>query len=222
MAHIHLADGTFPLFWTVVWWILAIVAIAVAVYWLRNVRRMDNRTLTLAAFCTAAAFAIFQVNIPLYGGVHLNLTPLIGILTGPAVGGVIVLIVNILSAAIGHGGWGLIGANTLINLAEVFAAYGIYRGLLSLRMKAFPRAGIATLLALFLGNILMIGIIMTSGIQGVNQSFANILSGLSVLAGINMGVAVIEAIVTGYIVSYIEGARPDMLAKEASDVSEGR
>jgi cobalt/nickel transport system permease protein len=39
------------------------------------------------------------------------------------------------------------------------------------------------------------------------------LYGLSLLAGVNMGVAVIEAIVTGYIVSYIEKVRPDMLRR---------
>jgi hypothetical protein len=64
------------------------------------------------AFITWLSFAIFQVNIPFAGGVHMNLTPLIGILAGPSIGSLIVLIVNILSAAIGHGGWGLIGANT--------------------------------------------------------------------------------------------------------------
>ena len=78
---------------------------------------------------TAASFAIFQVNIPLFGGVHMNLTPLIGILGGPAVGGVIVFIVNVLSAAIGHGGWILIGANVLVNMTEVSAAFGTYKWL---------------------------------------------------------------------------------------------
>jgi len=39
------------------------------------------------------------------------------------------------------------------------------------------------------------------------------LYGLSLLAGVNMGVAVIEAVVTGYVVSYIERVRPDMLRR---------
>jgi cobalt/nickel transport system permease protein len=57
----------------------------------------------------------------------------------------------------------------------------------------------------------MIAIILISGVQGVTQSRIDMLYGLSLLAGVNMGVAVIEAIVTGYIVSYIERVRPDML-----------
>src|SRR5512137_1806795 len=110
MAHIHLEDGAFSLQWTLVWWIVSIVAIGLCLYWLRNVKKVDNRTITIAGLLTAAAFAVFQVNIPLFGGVHLNLTPLIGILGGPVYGSLIVLIINILSAAFGHGGWALIGA----------------------------------------------------------------------------------------------------------------
>ncbi len=109
VAHIHLEDGSFTLFWVIVWWAIALLLISAALFWVRSVKKTDNRKITLAAFCTAAAFAIFQVSIPLFGGVPLNLTPLIGILAGPAIGSFVVLIINILSAAIGHGGWGMIG-----------------------------------------------------------------------------------------------------------------
>jgi cobalt/nickel transport system permease protein len=47
----------------------------------------------------------------------------------------------------------------------------------------------------------------------VTQSRIDMLYGLSLLAGVNMGVAVIEAVVTGYVVSYIERVRPDMLRR---------
>lgn len=211
MAHIHLQDGAFSIVWVVIWWLIALAVVGVCLYWLRNVKKVDNRLITLAGLCTAASFALYQINIPLAGGVHMNLTPLIGILTGPAIGSLIVLIVNIFSAAIGHGGWGLIGANCLVNITEVASAYFIFRWLGSLRLDTFSRAGIATLIGLFLGNIAMVAIILISGIQGVDQSTLDLLGGLSLIAGINMIVAVIEAIFTGYIVSYIERVRPDIL-----------
>jgi cobalt/nickel transport system permease protein len=175
------------------------------------VKKTDNRKLTLAAFCTAAAFAIFQVSIPLFGGVHLNLTPLIGILVGPVFGSLIVFIINILSAAFGHGGWGLIGANLLINLIEVIVAYGTWKVLKRVFPGAFIRAVIATIAGLFCGNLAMIAIILVSGIQGVTQTSSQILTGLLLIAGINMGVAVIEALITGMIIATIIKARPDML-----------
>jgi len=211
LAHIHLEDGAFTLQWISVWWILAIVLISLCLYLMRKGKGVDSKTITIAAMLTAASFAIFQVNMPLFGGVHMNLTPIIGILGGPAVGGVIVLIVNVLSAAIGHGGWGMIGANVLVNMTEVSAAYGTYKWLSKTKVSTFARAGTAVLIGLFLGNITMIAIILISGVQGVTQSRIDMLYGLSLLAGVNMGVAVIEAMVTGYIVSYIEKVRPDML-----------
>ncbi len=214
MAHIHLEDGSFSLFWVVVWWAIALMVIGAALLWVRSAKKTDNRKITLAAFCAAAAFAIFQVSIPLFGGVHLNLTPLIGILLGPAIGSFVILIINILSAAVGHGGWGLIGANLLINVIEVVVAYTLFRALKKIFSGAFARGGIATLASLFCGNLVMIVIILISGVQGVTQPTSQILVGLTLLAGVNMGVAIIEAIITGMIITYIIRMRPDMLESE--------
>ena len=214
MAHIHLEDGSFSLFWVIVWWTVAIILIGISLYLLRSGKKTDSRKITIAAFCTATAFAIFQVSIPVFGGVHLNLTPLIGILAGPLIGSLVVLIINILSAAIGHGGWGMIGANTLVNIAEMAVAYATWRFLKPFIPDLFPRAGIATIAGLLCGNIAMILIIVISGVQGVNQSAAQILAGLSLLAAVNMGVAVIEAFVTGMIVAYIGKVRPDLIRGE--------
>ncbi len=220
MAHIHLEDGTFSLFWVILWWAVAIVLIGVCLLWLRNVKKIDNRTITMASLCTAAAFAIFQVEIPiplpLFGGVHLNFTPLIGILAGPAMGGIIVLIANIFSAAVGHGGWGLVGANCIVNISEVFVTYVVYRALGRLNLDAYSRAGIGTIFGLFTGNLVMISVIMVSGIQGIEISAIDLLNSLIIIAAVNMLVAVIEAFVTGYIVSYLERVRPDMLGEPLS------
>lgn len=211
MAHIHLEDGSFTLFWVIVWWAVALAIISIALYLLRRQRKPDNRRITIAAFCTAAAFVLFQVDIPIAGGVHISLTPLIGILTGPVIGLLIVFIINIFSAAIGHGGWGMIGANTLVNFSEVLIAYGIWRGLKPFIENVFVRAGAATLCGLILGNFMMMGVIVLSGIQGVNQSPQQILTGLFLIAAVNTAVAVIEALITGLVVSYIGKMRPDLL-----------
>jgi cobalt/nickel transport system permease protein len=211
MAHIHLEDGAFTLPWVIIWYIIAGLFLLLCLYWIRRKGIVDNRTIVMAAMVTAAAFAIFQVNIPIFGGVHMNLTPLIGILAGPAFGGVIVLIVNILSAAIGHGGWGLIGANVLVNMTEVLTAYLVFRWLGSLKLDIFSRAGLATLVGLLLGNCAMVFIIVISGVQGTSQSQVDTLYGLALLAAVNMGVAIIESIITGFTVDYIHRVRPDML-----------
>jgi cobalt/nickel transport system permease protein len=210
MAHIHLPDGSFTLFWVLFWWILALALVGVALIWARR-RGIDRRKVTLAAFVTTASFAIFQVQVPLFGGVHMNLTPLVGILAGPILGSFIVFVVNILSAAIGHGGWGLIGANVLVNFSEVATAWLIYRAAGRVTADLFSRAGIATFGGLFVGNLVMVAIILISGIQGVAQGPAQILFGLSLIVAVNMGVAILEAFITGFLVAYIGRVRPDLL-----------
>jgi cobalt/nickel transport system permease protein len=214
MAHIHLEDGSFTLFWVIVWWAIALLIIASALYLIRRERIPDNRRITIAAFCVAAAFVLSQVELPIPGGaVHISLTPLIGILTGPVIGGLIVFVINILDAAIGHGGWGMIGANTLVGLSEVLVAYSIWRGLKPFIMNIFVRSVTATLSGLILGNFVMIGIIALSGIQGVNQSVEQIITGLFLVASVNTAFAVIEALMTGLVVVYIGKMRPDLLER---------
>src|SRR5659263_475361 len=177
MAHVHLPDGAFSIKWIIIWWTIAIIIIGFCLYWLKNVKKIDNKKITMAAMLTAASFAIFQISIPLFGGVHMNLTPLIGILTGPAIGSIIVFIVNILTAATGHGGWSIIGANLLINMTEVTVAYIIYKALGKINLDTFSKAGIGTIIGLLFGNIVMILIILISGIQGVNQDVKTTLYG---------------------------------------------
>ncbi len=214
MAHIHLADGSFTLFWVIVWWALALLIIGSALYLIRRQRIVDNRRMVIAGLCAAAAFVLSQVELPLAGGVHISLTPLIGILTGPVLGLLIVFIINILSAALGHGGWSMIGANTLVGLSEVLVAYAVWRGLKPFIANVFVRAVTATLCGLILGNFVMMGIIVLSGIQGVNQSPEQILMGLFIIASVNTAVAVIEALMTGLVVLYIGKMRPDLLDTE--------
>ena len=165
MAHIHLEDGSFSLFWVLAWWIIALCFIGVALVLLRSKFKPEPKMITIAAFVTAAAFAIFQVQIPIAGGVHVNLTPLIAILTGPVIGTLVVLIANILSAAIGHGGWGLVGANVLVNFSEVLVAWLVFKGMKKITEDLFSRAGVATFAGLFAGNLVMIAIILVSGIN---------------------------------------------------------
>lgn len=214
MAHIHLEDGSFTLFWVAVWWAVALVLIGFALFFLRRQRVTDQRRIILAGFCVAAAFVLSQVELPIAGGVHVSLTPLIAILTGPAAGILIVFLSNILSAAIGHGGWGMIGANTLVSLSEVLVAYAIWRGLRPFIENVFVRSVTATLCGLILGNFVMMGIIALSGIQGVSQTMEQITTGLFLIASINIAVAVIEALVTGLVVIYFRMMRPDLLYGE--------
>jgi cobalt/nickel transport system permease protein len=210
MAHIHLPDGVFSLQWVIVWWALALIVLAIALLVARR-QTFTTQRLTTAALLAAVSFAIFQVNIPFAGGVHMNLTPLIGILTGPAIGSLVVLVVNILSAAIGHGGWGLIGANTLVNVSEVASTYYLFY-YATRRFELFTRGAVAAFGGLLIGNVLSVLIIVISGIQGSTLSGSALLVFTLQVPLLNLVAAVGEAIVTGFVVEYLGRVRPDMLA----------
>ncbi|MGZ4847752.1 MAG: energy-coupling factor ABC transporter permease [Halobacteriota archaeon] len=211
MAHIHLPDGVLPIQWVLFWWLLAIALLVVALVATRR-RTLAIQQLAIAGMLAAVAFAVFQINIPFAGGVHMNLTPLIGILAGPGIGSLIVFIVNLLSAAVGHGGWGLVGANTIINISEIAVAFYVFR-MTRGRLEMFTRGAVAAISGLLVGNVIFLVVLMVSGIQGSDLHGVALLTYLIQIPILNLIVAVAEAIVTGFVVDYLSKVRPDLLGE---------
>jgi cobalt/nickel transport system permease protein len=211
MAHVHLEDGAFTIEWVAIWTLIAAALIAIALYRLGGYA-IPTRKLAIAAMCVAVGFAIFQIEIPVFGGVHINLTPLFGILVGPSLGSLAVLVINIFGSAIGHGGWGMIGANSIVNIVEVFLGFIIYRHLRNTwKASRFYAAFSATAIALTVSAFVALVIISISGIQGSAQGEAETFANLLVMAAANIATGMVEAVATGYIVSFIGRIRPDML-----------
>jgi cobalt/nickel transport system permease protein len=217
LAHIHLPDGAFSLVWVIAWFTVAACLMGALLWRFRKNGNVSISELSTASILTALAFAIFQIEVPLFGGVHLNLTPLLGIVLGPVLGSSAALIVNIFSAALGHGGWSLIGANFLINAIEVIAGYYLFKVLSKPIKSRFASAGISTILALTAGNIAMVGIISISGIQGSALTSIEIGQNLIPLVGLNFAMALIEGIITAFIVSYIAKIKPELLHIKPSE-----
>ena len=67
MAHIHLGEGTFPLWALALWTTIGAILVAAVVY---RVRKGGIRThqIALAGIGPAASFAVFQLNIPVWLG----------------------------------------------------------------------------------------------------------------------------------------------------------
>jgi cobalt/nickel transport system permease protein len=213
MAHIHLEDGAFTLFWVFVWFAVAAGIISLALHRLGR-GQITTQKLAIASMCVAVGFAAFQIEIPVFGGIHLNLTPLMGILVGPALGSLCVLTINIFSAAIGHGGWSMIGANTLVNTVEVFIGFYGYRVLRRYANVGRFYSGFgATATALTVSALVAVAIVSVSLIQGSTQTRAETMANMTVLAIGNIVMGVFEGIVTGYIVSFLGKVRPDLIGE---------
>jgi cobalt/nickel transport system permease protein len=148
MAHIHLGEGTFPVWALALWTTIGVVLISAIVYRIRK-GSIKTHQIALAGIGAAASFAVFQLNIPVWGGIHMNLTGLVGIIAGPLLGALIALVVNIFSAALGHGAVGLLGANTLVNASEAIVAYYAFKTLMRMDWDIFPASASAATLGLF-------------------------------------------------------------------------
>jgi cobalt/nickel transport system permease protein len=138
---------------------------------------------------------------------------------GPVLGCSSALVVNILSAALGHGGWSLLGANFLVNSTEVLAGYYVFSGLSRLTHSKFSAAGISTVVALVSSNFLMVGMIVASGIQGSALSPIEIGINMLPLMVINVAAAVVEGVVTAFIVHYATALKPDLLSNSEAQRS---
>ena len=210
MAHIHLGEGSFPLWALALWTLVGIGLISIVVYRVRK-GGIKTHQIALAGIAAAASFAIFQLNIPVWGGIHMNLTGLVGILAGPLLCTLIALVVNVFSAALGHGAVGLLGANTLVNATEAIVAYYGFKTLMRMEWDVFPASASAATIGLSSGAVLMGVIIVISGVNGSALPRADLAVAVGGLVGLNLGVAVIEGILTGFIVQFLASVRPDLL-----------
>lgn len=210
MAHIHLGEGSFPLWALAVWSVLGVALLAAVTYRIRKGGIKTNQ-IALAGIGAAASFAVFQLNLPIWGGIHMNLTGLVGILAGPLLGTLIALVVNIFSAALGHGAVGLLGANVLVNASEAIVAYYAFRALLGMDWDIFPASASAATIGLSAGAILMGAIIVVSGVNGSALPRSDLVIAITGLVGINLGVAVVEGLLTGFIVQFLASVRPDLV-----------
>jgi cobalt/nickel transport system permease protein len=219
MAHIHLGEGSFPVWALVFWTLLGAGLLSVVVYRIRKGGIRTNQ-IALAGIGAAASFAIFQLNIPVWGGIHMNLTGLVGILAGPLLGALIALVVNIFSAALGHGAVGLLGANVLVNATEAVVAYYLFKTLIGMDWDVFPASAGAATIGLSAGAVLMGVIIVVSGVNGSALPRGDLAVAVGGLVGLNLGVAVIEGILTGFIVQFLASVRPDLVGVEERETRE--
>ena len=214
MAHIHLEDGAFSPEWILIWSAIAAGILTLALY-LLNRQIVSGRRIAIAAMCAAVGIAVFMIEVPTpLGPVHLSLTPLIGVLAGPLLGSLVALVVNAFSAAIGHGGWGMIGANSIVSITEVVLGYYTFRLLRRrLGVDLFWAGFASSMIALTAGALVVMFIVSVSGIQGSSLTREEIFANTLLLGAVNIAAGVLEAFVAGYIVTFIARVRPDLIGE---------
>lgn len=163
MSHLHVPDGVLPFAWWFTGDVLALVWLLLAERRLRG-QAARRRLPQVAAL---GALMLLTMSVPL-GPLpwHLNLTVLTGIVAGPWLGFVAVLVVNAVLSLLGHGGLTVLGLNSLVMGVEVALGWWVFHRLFCRRSLSL-RALAAPLLALLVSTTLSLGLIgVSTGLWG--------------------------------------------------------
>ena len=227
----HIPDGYIgPQTWGPGYGVMAVVWAAVSA---RLNKTLKDRQIPLLALCAAFSFVImmFNIPIPLPGKTtaHAVGAVLIAILLGPSAACVAVTVALVIQAFFfGDGGITAIGANCF-NMAFVmpFVGFGVYKLLGGTRMGTSAFRPIAAGIAAYVGlNAAALLLAIQLGIQpliahdaagkalyapyGLKVALAAVMAEHLLIAG------VVEALVTGLVVSYLQKAEPALLGLKQS------
>jgi ABC-type Co2+ transport system permease subunit len=206
MSHLHLPDGVLP-----AW--LWLSGFAVALVWVGLVcavsgRRADLRR-RVPRIAIVAAFMLVAMSLEIVPlAYHFNLSIIGGALLGPLLAPVAALIVVSMLALMGHGGVTVIGLNMVLVAVEMSVGGWMFRGLRGvLRGAESPtRTGIAGGLAVLVTLPLSTGLMLF--ITSLGLPLGVLPETVAVLGPIGW---VLEAVLTGLVLSYIAKVRPSLL-----------
>lgn len=158
MSHIHIPDGI------IAWWIwvpaLLLVGGILFVIFKGWNQEEARRLIPLTAMMSA--LMLITMSVPLFIiPVHLTLAVLAGLMVGPKMAFLAILVINALLASLGHGGITLIGLNTLVIGAEMFVGVMIFR-LVSKGLSTLPSAMIATVVGVSLSLVMSLGLMVST------------------------------------------------------------
>lgn len=165
MSHIHIPDGVLPLWIILLGW--AITGVALFYVSRQYVGQELTRRLPLVGVMAALMVVVQSIAI-LPIGYHFNLTVLTSIILGPGLAPIAVFLVNLILALFGHGGITVVGLNTFVLGTEMVLGYHLFRGLrtaLGRWLGIGLSAGVATMVSLMTGSLLMIGIVALSAVN---------------------------------------------------------
>ncbi|WOF15740.1 cobalt transporter CbiM [Methanoplanus sp. FWC-SCC4] len=208
----HIPDAFIPLPQAAVYWLIAIVFIALALKWARN--ELSEEKIPLIAVLAAGIFAIQAFNLPVGMGTsgHLVGGALAAIVLGSPYAAVFVLsIVLIIQGVIfGDGGITTMGAN-IINMGVIggFVGYYTFTGVKKVIGNTYASAGIAAWLACLIPAL-------ACAIEMFVAGTFPLVEGLIAMGLYHAIIGIIEGILTAGGIYLIATARPDLIETETS------
>ncbi|WP_209630013.1 cobalt transporter CbiM [Methanofollis sp. W23] len=203
----HIPDVFIPLWQSAIYWVIALVFIALALRWARN--ELDDEKVPLIAVLAAGIFAIQAFNLPVGMGTtgHLVGGALAAIVLGSPYAAVFVLTLVLLVQAVvfGDGGITTMGAN-IINMGVIggFVGYYSFQGIHKVAKNPYLSAGIAAWLACFIPSL-------AAAIEMFVAGIWPLVEGMIFMGAYHAAIGIIEAFITAGALYLIASARPELI-----------
>ncbi len=214
---LHIPDGLLSLLISLAAWLLAALAVALAVR--RAQIAFDERLAPLAGIMAAFIFAGQMINFPVAAGTsgHLVGAALAAIVLGPWLGILVMTAVIALQALLFQdGGLLAMGANILVmGVIPALVGYGLYRIVAGRGRRAR---------LLVAGGAAWLSVMAAALFTALLLGFSNVVSFsivVPVMLGIHALIGVGEALITVAALSFILGARPQLLERSAAAAGRG-
>ncbi|MBN2734191.1 MAG: cobalt transporter CbiM [Methanomicrobiaceae archaeon] len=207
----HIPDAFIPLPQAAVYWLIAIIFIALALKWARN--ELNEEKMPLIAVLAAGIFAIQAFNLPVGMGTsgHLVGGALAAIVLGSPYAAVFILtIVLIIQGVIfGDGGITTMGAN-VINMGVIggFVGYYSFKGIKKAIGNCYVSAGIAAWLACLIPAL-------ACAVEMFIAGTFPLVPGIVAMGTYHALIGIIEGIITAGAIYLIHTTRPDLMSLEA-------
>jgi cobalt/nickel transport system permease protein len=208
----HIPDAFIPIWQGAIYWIIALVFIALALRWARN--EMNEEKLPLVAVLAAGIFALQSFNLPVSMGTsgHLVGGALAAILLGSPFAAVFILSLVLIVQAVlfGDGGITTLGTN-IINMGVIggFVGFYTFRGMMGMT-KNMPISGF---LAAWLACLIPA---LACAVEMFLAGTFPLAEGLVAMGIYHAIIGVIEGFVTVAAIYLIITARPDLVAAKVS------
>jgi cobalt/nickel transport system permease protein len=203
----HIPDAFIPIWQGAIYWIIALVFIALALRWAKN--ELNEEKLPLVAVLAAGIFALQSFNLPVSMGTsgHLVGGALAAIILGSPFAAVFILTLVLIVQAVmfGDGGITTLGAN-IINMGVIGGFVGFYsfRGLMSATKSMPISAFVAAWLACVIPALACAFEMFFAGTFPLRE-------GLIAMGLYHAVIGIVEGVVTVAAIYLITSVRPDLV-----------
>lgn len=203
----HIPDAFIPIWQGAIYWIIALIFIALALRWARN--EMSEEKIPLIAVLAAGIFALQSFNLPVSMGTsgHLVGGALAAIILGSPFAAIFILTLVLIVQGVlfGDGGITTMGAN-IINMGVIGGFVGFYsfKGIMSVTKNVSIAAFIAAWLACVIPALACAVEMFFAGTFPLNE-------GLIAMGLYHALIGIIEGFVTVVAIRLIVAARPDIV-----------